>query len=75
MIKSSKSADKLGILQNKCLQAITGAYKATSIKMLEAESGIIPLDVYLDQMVLKSRNNPRCEEVLDHAKESIRRKL
>lgn len=51
-------------MQTKCLRAITGAYKATNIKVLEAEAGVVPLDLYLDQAVLRSRDTPRCcEEV------------
>ena len=54
---------------------ITGAYKATNIKILEAEAGVIPLDIHLDQMVLRARDNQRCKEVICQAKEKIRRKL
>lgn len=39
------------LLQNKCLRSITGAYKATNIEVLEAESAVIPLDIHLDQAV------------------------
>lgn len=42
----------------------TGAYKATDIKVLEAESGVIPLDIHLDQAVLRARDAPRCNEVM-----------
>lgn len=73
--KSFGPATKLGILQNKCLRSVTGAYKATNINVLEAESGVMPLNLYLDQTILRSRYNPRCGEVLDHAKEILRRKL
>ena len=39
-------AAKLITLENKCLRSITGAYKATNIKALEAEAGVMPLDMY-----------------------------
>lgn len=39
-------AAKLIPLQNKCQRSITGAYRATSVKVLKAESGVIPLDTY-----------------------------
>lgn len=68
-------ATKLLPLQNKCLRSITGAYKATNIKVLEAESGVIPLDIYLDQITLKSRDKPRCSEVIKLEKTKIRGKL
>ena len=70
-----KPVTKLVILQKKCLQSITGAYKATNIKVLEAESGVTPLDNYVDRAVLRSRNAPRCSEVMKRAKIKIRRKL
>ena len=66
---------KLLPLQNKCLRSITGAYKATNTKVLEAESGVIPLDIYLDQIILRSRDKPRCSEVIMLEKTKIRRKL
>lgn len=66
---------KLTILQKNCLRSIIGAYKATNIKVLEAESGVLPLDIYLDQAVLRSRDAPRCGEVIRPTKAKIRRKL
>lgn len=62
-------------MQNTCLRSITGAYKATNTKVLEAESGVIPLDLHLDQTVLRSRAIPRCSNTIELAKASIRRKL
>lgn len=40
-------AAKLTTLQNKSLRSITGAYRATNVKVLEAESGLIPLDIVM----------------------------
>lgn len=62
---------KLTILQNKCLRSIIGAYKATNIKVLQPESGVLPLDIYLDQAVLRSRDAPRCSKVIRPAKAKI----
>lgn len=42
----------------------TGAYKATDIKVLEAKSGVTPLDIHLDQAVLRARDAPRSNEVM-----------
>ena len=63
------------MIQNKCLRSITRAYKATNIKVLEAELGVVSFDIHLDQIVLKSRDNPKCVEVIRSAKVRIRKKL
>ena len=68
-------AAKLTVLQNKCLRSITGAYTATNVKVLEAEAGVIPVDIHLDQAVLRARDVQRCREVIWQAKEKIRRRL
>src|SRR5271165_1675628 len=41
-------AAKLQPLQNKCLQVVAGAYKATPTRNLEIETYTPPLDLYLD---------------------------
>ena len=74
-IKGPGPAAKLTTLQNKCLRSITGAYKATNIQVLEAETGVIPLDIHLDQAVLRAKDTQRCKEVICQAKEKVRRKL
>ena len=66
---------KLVPLQNKCLRAITGGYKATNTQILEAEAGVIPLDIYLDQAVLRARNAHRCDEIIRSEKGKIRSRL
>lgn len=68
-------AAKRTSLLNQCLRSITGAYEARNVKVLEAESGVMPPDTCLDQTVLRSRNTPRCAEVINPAKETMRRKL
>lgn len=63
------------ILQYKRLRSITGAYKATSAKVFEAEAGLMPLDTYLDPAMLMSRNVPGYAEVISCAKETVRKKF
>lgn len=48
---------------------------ATNIKALEAEAGVIHLDIYLDQAVPRSRDAQKCQEVISLAKKKIRLKL
>lgn len=52
--KSLGPIAKLIILQNKRFWSIIRAYKAINIKVLEAETGMISLDIYLNQLVLRS---------------------
>ena len=73
--KNAGPIAKLITIQNKCLRSITGAYKTTNIKVLKAESGVILLDLHLDQMVLRSKTTPRCSKTIELAKARIRRKL
>lgn len=68
-------ATKLTVLENRCLRSITGAYRAANIKVLEAEAGAIPLDICLDQTVLRSKDTQRCQEGISLAKKRIRLKL
>lgn len=46
-----------------------------SIKVLEAESRVVPIYIHLDQAVLRARDAPRCNEVRRLPKAGIRRKL
>ena len=62
-------------MENKCLKSITGIYKATNTRVLEVEAGVVPLDLHLDQIVLQSRDTPRCGKVIRLAKARIHRKL
>ena len=39
---------------------------------LEAESGVVPLDIHLDQAVMRARDVPRCKEVIELAIAKIR---
>lgn len=66
---------KLRTIQGRCLRAVAGAYKATSVEALEAETHVEPLDIYISQIALQAaaRNtlspafngiNMRAEKVL-----------
>lgn len=51
-----KSADsKMSVIQNKCLRTVSGAYKATPIRTLEAETYIPPMPLYLKHLQVKAR--------------------
>ena len=42
-------AAKLAASQSSCLRAITGAYRATLVYLLEAEATVLLLDIYLNK--------------------------
>lgn len=46
--KAQGMAAKLEKIQNKCLRAVAGAYRATLIRSLETETFTPPMDLYLD---------------------------
>jgi hypothetical protein len=43
---------KLRTIRNKGLRKILGAYRATSVPVLEKEAQIPPIDLHLDKMLL-----------------------
>ena len=47
---------KLQSVQNRCLRVVAGAYKATAAKVLEVETNVPPLDLYLNSRVLAYAN-------------------
>ena len=51
-LKPIKAAIKLAKVQNKCLRAIAGAYRATPTSVLEVETLIPLLDLYLNERIL-----------------------
>ena len=57
--KSKTSTSKLSVMQNNCLRIITGAFKATPIPVLEAETYIAPIDVHLDTLQAQARHRLR----------------
>ena len=54
--KSNGISNKLAVIQNKCLRTIAGAFKATPIAVLEAETYIAPIDIHLDQLQTQARH-------------------
>ena len=69
------STAKLAIMQNKCLKTIMGAYKATNIKVLEAEARVALLNIHLNRIILRSKNTSRCSKIIKSTKARIRQKL
>ena len=47
-----KTSSKIKSTQNKCLRTIAGAFKATPIPTLEAETFIPPIDLYMNGRVV-----------------------
>ena len=54
--KSNGISNKLAVIQNKCLRTIAGAFKATPIAVLEAETYIAPIAIHLDQLQTQARH-------------------
>ena len=53
--RNKSITSNLAVIQNRCLRTVAGAFKATPIPVLEAETHIVPIDVYLDQLQAKAR--------------------
>ena len=53
--RNKSITSNLAVIQNRCLRTVAGAFKATPIPVLEAETHIAPIDVYLDQLQAKAR--------------------
>ena len=45
-------AAKLAASQSSCLRAVTGAYRATLVYLLEVEAAVLLLDIYLNKRVV-----------------------
>lgn len=71
--------NKLRIIQNSCLRTVSGAYKATPIRVLEAESFIEPLAMHMNYIQAKfrermkadgsrSRNQEACGKIINRMK-------
>ena len=75
--KSSKPigpAAKLAKIQNKCLQVLAGAYRATPTTVLETETSIPSLDLYLNNRLASFRFRHK-EKLVIKACVQIQRKL
>ena len=53
--KGKYTSQKLTVTQNKCLRMISGAFRATPIPVLEAETFVPPLNLHLDHLQAKAR--------------------
>lgn len=73
----------LQVIQSKCLRTVTGAYKTTSVPVLEHEAGVVPLDLHLESLAinhaLRSKDlagnrviDEACEKVEKQATERYR---
>lgn len=58
--KTSRTIEsKMAVLQNKCLRTVSGAFKATPIKALDAETPVAPLSLHLNCLQAKARARMR----------------
>ena len=62
--RNKSITSKLAVIQKRCLRTVAGAFKATPILVLEAETHIAPIDVYLDQLQAKARYRLRITDSL-----------
>lgn len=47
-------AEKLDVIQNRCLKIVASVYKATSIEVLQVETIVPPMQIHLDQLQTKA---------------------
>lgn len=76
--KPTGPVTKLMKIQNKCLRAIAGAYKATPTSVLEVETATPPLDLYLNERIASFRKRQQMkgmQELISAACAQVRRKL
>ncbi len=66
---------QLEVVQNGCLRRVLGAFKATSTRVLEAESEIAPIQLTLDEAVLRSQATRGTHPVTKAGNAHIRSKL
>jgi len=66
---------KLESIQNKDLRKITGAFKATSISVLQAKAEISPIRLYLDRLILMALSKYSIYEATKIGTKRIRQKL
>ena len=65
----------LGTIQNGCLRTILGAFQATNTKVLEAEADIPPMQLHLNQLVLRAEALREGHEPIRRDTARIRRRL
>ena len=71
---SEKMVRRLTILQNDCLRAVLGAYKATLVEVLEAEAEIPSLRIQLDGILLKKKALKGTHPTVQSGNAKIRRR-
>ena len=74
---SKKIQRRLTVIQNKCLRIISGAFKAVNESILEKESYVPPIPLYLDRLsaLAKIRHrNAGTGAIIEAACERIRRR-
>ncbi len=67
--------ETLETIQNGCLRRVAGVYKATNKRVVEAETGIPPLQITMDQIVLRNQALRGSHPVTKLGNARIRRKL
>ena len=74
----TKHRQQLKVIQNRCLCTITGAFKATPTRVLEAEARVMPIDIYLNYRQAQTREwlqNSNQTQVIQEACRKIRDSL
>ena len=53
-------------LQNKYVRIVAGVYRATNVKVLENETRIMPIDIYMEGQIINAhrRNRPKVDSVV-----------
>ena len=62
--------NKLAVIQDRCLRTVAGAYRATPVPVLEAETHIPPIAIQLNRLQRNARR--RLEHSSGHIKKSCK---
>ena len=60
---------KVQQLQNKYVRVVAGVYRATNARVLENETRIMPIDIYMEGQIINAhrKNRPRVDSVVTDA--------
>ena len=72
---NEKYVDKLAVIQNNCLKIVLGAYRVTSVQVLEAEADISSIRIQLDKAFLGLKALRGTYLLVQEGNRRIRRKL
>ena len=72
---SEKHVDKLAVIQNDCLRTVLGAYRVTSVQVLEAEADVSSIRIQLDKTLLELKALRGTHLLVQEGNRRIRRKL